>query len=72
MPDVDLRFLVAYDSNANYIATPRTQFLGKNYFSDDVQKFFNYTDTQMTITARFLRASWREAMLSMILEAGKD
>ena len=44
--DVDLRFLVAYDSNANYIATPRTQFLGKNYFSDDVQKFFNYTDTQ--------------------------
>jgi signal transduction histidine kinase len=37
---------VAYDSNANYIATPRTQFLGKNYFSDDVQKFFNYTDTQ--------------------------
>ena len=44
--DVDLRFLVAYDSNANYIATPRTQFLGKNYFSDDVQKFFNYTDIQ--------------------------
>ena len=44
--DVDSRFLVAYDSNANYIATPRTQFLGKNYFSDDVQKFFNYTDTQ--------------------------
>lgn len=44
--NVDSRFLVAYDSNANYIATPRTQFLGKNYFSNEVQKYFNYTDTQ--------------------------
>lgn len=44
--NVDSRFLVAYDSNGNYIATPRTQFLGKNYFGDEVQKFFNYTEIQ--------------------------
>jgi len=44
--NVDSRFLVAYDSNANYIATPRTHFLGKNYFGSEVQKFFNHTETQ--------------------------
>jgi signal transduction histidine kinase len=44
--NVDSMFLVAYDSNANYIATPRTQFLGKNYFGGEVQKFFNYTEIQ--------------------------
>jgi signal transduction histidine kinase len=44
--DVNSKFLVAYDSNANYIATPTTQFLGKSFFDNEVQKFFNYSDIQ--------------------------
>jgi hypothetical protein len=30
--NVNSQFLVAYDSKGNYIATPRTQFLGKSFF----------------------------------------
>ncbi len=44
--NVDSQFLVAYDSKKNYLATPRTQFIGKNFFDNDVQKFFNVTDIQ--------------------------
>jgi signal transduction histidine kinase len=44
--DVNSKFLVAYDSNANYIATPRTEFLGKSFFNNEVQEFFNYSDVQ--------------------------
>jgi signal transduction histidine kinase len=44
--DVNSKFLVAYDGNANYIATPRIQFLGKSFFDNEVQKFFNYSDIQ--------------------------
>jgi signal transduction histidine kinase len=44
--DVNSKFLVSYDSNANYIATPRTQFLGKSFFDNEVQEFFNYSDIQ--------------------------
>ncbi len=44
--NVNSQFLVAYDSKKNYIATPRTQFIGKNFFDTDVQKFFNVTDIQ--------------------------
>jgi signal transduction histidine kinase len=44
--NADSKFLVACDSNANYVATPRTQFLGKNYFGNDVQKFFDYNAIQ--------------------------
>lgn len=44
--NVNSQFLVAYDSKWNYIATPRTQFLGENFFSEKVQDFFNVTFTQ--------------------------
>ena len=44
--NVNSQFLVAYDTKKNYIATPRTQFIGKNFFDTDVQKFFNVTDIQ--------------------------
>jgi signal transduction histidine kinase len=44
--DVNSKFLVAYDSDANYIATPRTQFLGKSFFDNEVQEFFNHSDIQ--------------------------
>ena len=44
--DIELKFLVAYDKSKNYIATPRTQFLGKNLFGSDVQGFFHYNQIQ--------------------------
>ena len=44
--NINSQFLVAYDSKQNYLATPRTQFIGKNFFDTDVQKFFNVTDIQ--------------------------
>ncbi|HEX6672162.1 MAG TPA: ATP-binding protein [Nitrososphaeraceae archaeon] len=44
--NVDSQFLVAYDSKKDYLATPRTQFIGKNFFDNNVQKFFNVTDIQ--------------------------
>jgi signal transduction histidine kinase len=44
--DVNSKFLVAYDNDANYIATPRTQFLGKSFFDNEVQEFFNHSDIQ--------------------------
>jgi signal transduction histidine kinase len=44
--NVNSQFLVAYDSKKNYIVTPRTQFIGKNFFDTDVQKFFHVTDIQ--------------------------
>jgi signal transduction histidine kinase len=47
--NIDLRFLVAYDRNGNYIATPRTQFLGKNFFGNQVQQFFHHNNIQNNI-----------------------
>jgi signal transduction histidine kinase len=44
--NIDTQFLVAYDQNSNYISTPRTNFLGKNFFSNEVQRFFNFNDIQ--------------------------
>jgi signal transduction histidine kinase len=44
--NVDTQFLVTYDRNSNYISTPRTNFLGKSFFSDEVQSFFNFNDIQ--------------------------
>ncbi|HKU83384.1 MAG TPA: HAMP domain-containing sensor histidine kinase, partial [Candidatus Nitrosocosmicus sp.] len=38
--------LVTYDRNSNYISTPRTNFLGKSLFSDEVQSFFNFNNIQ--------------------------
>jgi hypothetical protein len=40
--NIQSRFLVAYDKNKDYIATPRTQLLGKNFFANDVQEFFHH------------------------------
>jgi signal transduction histidine kinase len=44
--NIDSQFLVAYDKNKDYIATPRTQLLGKNFFADDVQEFFHRNQIQ--------------------------
>lgn len=44
--NINSQFMVAYDKNSNYISTPRTNFLGKSLFSDEVQRFFNFNDIQ--------------------------
>ncbi len=44
--NIESQFLVAYDKNKNYIATPRTQLLGKNFFANDVQEFFHHNQIQ--------------------------
>ena len=44
--NINSSFLVAYDRNANYIATPRAQLFGENFFGDKVQSFFNFNDIQ--------------------------
>jgi hypothetical protein len=44
--NISSNFLVAYDKNGNYIATPRTQLLGKNYFGNEVQQFFRHNQIQ--------------------------
>ena len=44
--DIDSQFIVAYDNKFSYIATPRSQFLGENYFGDKVQKFFHFNNIQ--------------------------
>jgi signal transduction histidine kinase len=44
--NINSQFLVAYDREGNYIATPRSELLGKNFFSEEVQRFFNYNADQ--------------------------
>lgn len=43
---VDSQFLVTYDRNFNYVSTPRTNFIGKNLFSAEIQRFFDYNNIQ--------------------------
>jgi signal transduction histidine kinase len=44
--NIESQFLVAYDKSKNYIATPRTQLLGKTFFANDVQEFFHHNQIQ--------------------------
>ena len=44
--NINSSFLVAYDRNANYIATPKVQLFGENFFGNKVQSFFNFNDIQ--------------------------
>src|SRR6188472_347922 len=44
--NINSQFLVAYDKNKDYISTPRAQFLGKNFFANDVQEFFHHNQIQ--------------------------
>jgi signal transduction histidine kinase len=44
--NIQSQFLVAYDKNKDYIATPRTQLLGKNFFANDAQEFFHHNQIQ--------------------------
>lgn len=44
--DIDFGFLAVYDINRNYIATPNTHFMGKNFFGNQVQNFFHQNGIQ--------------------------
>lgn len=44
--NVNSTFLVTYDRNFDYVSTPRTNFLGQNLFSDQVQSFFHFNEIQ--------------------------
>ncbi|MGC2427925.1 MAG: ATP-binding protein [Nitrososphaeraceae archaeon] len=44
--NIESQFLVAYDKSKNYIATPRTQLLGKTFFANDIQEFFHHNQIQ--------------------------
>ena len=44
--NIKWQFLVAYDKNKDYIATPRTQLLEKSFFAHDVQEFFHNNQIQ--------------------------
>jgi signal transduction histidine kinase len=44
--NIESQFLVAYDKSKNYIATPRTQLLGKNFFANDIQEFLHHNQIQ--------------------------
>jgi signal transduction histidine kinase len=46
---VDFGFLAVYDNKRNYIATPRTHFIGKNFFGNQVQSFFHQNNIQNSL-----------------------
>jgi signal transduction histidine kinase len=47
-------FLVVFDKKGNYIATPRTQLLGKNYFGNESQQIFHYNPLQYNLYSQLL------------------
>jgi signal transduction histidine kinase len=53
--NIKSNFLVAFDKEGNYIATPRTQLLGKNYFGNQSQQIFHYNQLQYNLYRQLLR-----------------
>jgi signal transduction histidine kinase len=47
--NIKSNFLVVFDKEGNYIATPRTQLLGKNYFGNQAQQIFHYNQLQYNL-----------------------
>jgi signal transduction histidine kinase len=47
-------FLVVFDKKGNYIATPRTQLLGKNYFGNEAQQIFHHNPIQGNLYRKLL------------------
>ena len=44
--NIKSNFLVVFDKKGNYIATPRTELLGKNYFGNEAQRIFHHNPIQ--------------------------
>ena len=53
--NIKSNFLVVFDKKGNYIANPRTELLGKNYFGNEAQQFFNHNQLQYNLYSQLLR-----------------
>jgi signal transduction histidine kinase len=53
--NIKSNFLVVFDKKGNYIATPRTQLLGKNYFGNQAQQIFHHNQLQYNLYRKLLR-----------------
>jgi signal transduction histidine kinase len=45
--DVGTQFLVAFDNNANILATPSSNLVGKNFFGEEIQSNFQNNEQQI-------------------------
>jgi len=52
--NIKSNFLVVFDKKGNYIATPRTELLGKNYFGNQSQQIFHHNQLQSNLYRRLL------------------
>jgi signal transduction histidine kinase len=52
--NIKSNFLVAFDKEGKYIATPRTPLLGKNYFGNQSQQIFHYNQLQYNLYRKLL------------------
>src|SRR5918911_1107529 len=52
--NINSNFLVVFDKKGNYIATPRTQLLGKNYFANEAQQIFHHNPIQGNLYRQLL------------------
>jgi signal transduction histidine kinase len=52
--NIKSNFLVVFDKKGNYIATPRTQLLGKNYFGNEAQQIFHHNPIQGNLYRKLL------------------
>src|SRR5918912_2440768 len=52
--NIKSNFLVVFDKKGNYIATPRTQLLGKPYFGDEAQQIFHHNPIQGNLYRQLL------------------
>jgi signal transduction histidine kinase len=53
--NIKSNFLVVFDKKGNYIATPRTQLLGKNYFGNEAQQIFHHNPIQGNLYSQLLK-----------------
>jgi len=68
--NIKSNFLVVFDKKGNYIANPRTELVGKNYFGNEAQHSSTIISYNIIYIANYLEDS--QAMLYMILELAKD
>lgn len=53
--NIKSNFLVVFDKKGNYIANPRTELLGKNYFGNQAQQFFHNNQLLYNLYSQLLR-----------------
>jgi signal transduction histidine kinase len=53
--NIKSNFLVVFDKKGNYIANPRTELLGNNYFGNQAQQFFHNNQLLYNLYSQLLR-----------------